>query len=119
MRANCTITLVDVETVQNETTGDRTTAVTNYRKIQGERTNVGMSTFWSAAAANVNLDYSVNIRARMYGSQKYAVIKDRLYEIVNVGKADDQVNTRLNIRQVNDNSLKEAVLDALELIQTP
>lgn len=119
MRANCTITLIDVETIQNDTTGDRTTTVTNYRKIHGERTNVGMSTFWSAAAANVQLDYSVNIRSRMYGGQKYGVIQGKLYEIYNVGKADDPVNTRLNIRQVQDNQLKEAILDALELLQTP
>lgn len=119
MRANCTITLIDVETVQNDTTGERTVSVTNYRKLNGEKTNVGMSTFWSAAAANVQLDFSVNIRARMYGDQKYCVIQSKLYEIYNVAKSDDQVNTKLNIRQVSDNELKEAVLDALELIQTP
>lgn len=119
MRANCTVTLIDVETIQDETTGVRTVSVTNYRKLQGEKTNVGMSTFWSAAAANVNLDYSVNIRSRMYANQKYAVIQDKLYDIYNVGKADDPVNTRLNIRQVNDKELKEAIIDALELIQAP
>jgi hypothetical protein len=110
---------VDVETTQDDLTGDRTLSVVNYRKIQGEKTNVGMSTFWSAAAANVQLDYSVNIRSRMYANQKYAVIQDKLYEIYNVGKADDPVNTRLNIRQINDNQLKEAIVDALELLQTP
>lgn len=119
MRANCTITLIDVETVQKDTTGERTVSVTNYRKLNGEKTNVGMSTFWSAAAANVQLDFSVNIRARMYGGQKYCVIQSKLYEIYNVAKSDDQVNTKLNIRQVSDIELKEAVLDALELIQTP
>lgn len=119
MRANCTITLIDVGTVQNDTTGERTVSVTNYRKLNGEKTNVGMSTFWSAAAANVQLDFSVNIRARMYGEQKYCVIQNKLYEIYNVAKSDDQVNTKLNIRQVSDIELKEAVLDALELIQTP
>lgn len=119
MRANTTVILIDVMTTQDDTTGDRTINLVNYRKLNGEKTNVGMTTFWSAAAANVQLDYSVNIRARMYSNQKYAIIQDKLYEIYNVGKADDQVNTRLNIRQVNDSTLKEAVLDALELIQTP
>ena len=119
MRANCTIFLIDVETIQDDTTGDRTVNVTNYRKLQGEKTNVGMSTFWSAAAANVQLDYSVNIRSRMYGGQKYSVIQSKLYEIYNVGKADDLVNIRLNIRQVQDIQLKEAIIDALELLQTP
>jgi hypothetical protein len=113
MRANCTITLIDVESIQDETTGDRTVSVTNYRKIQGEKTSVGMSTFWSAAAANVQLDYSVNIRSRMYGNQKYAVIQNKLYEIYNTGKADDPVNIRLNMSQVKDKVLKEAILNVV------
>jgi len=119
VRANTTIILLDVESIQDDTTGDRLTNLVNYRKLNGEKTNVGMNTFFSAAAANVQLDYSVNIRARMYGNQKYVVIQGKLYEVYNVGKADDQVNTRLNVRQVNDNALKEAIIDALELIQTP
>jgi len=119
MRANCTINLLDVETVQNELTGERTLSIINYRKLHGERTNVGMSTFWSAATANVQLDYSVIIRSRMYDNQKYAVIQDKLYEIYNVGKTDNLVNIRLNIRQVQDNEMREAILDALGLIQAP
>src|SRR5690554_953920 len=119
MRANCTIKLLDVVTHQDETTGVRTYSVTNYRKLLGEKTNVGMSTFWSAAAANVQLDYSVIIRSQMYGNQKYVVIQDKLYEVYNAGKADNPVNIRLNIRQLNDNEQKEAILDALELIQAP
>lgn len=119
MRANCTINLLDVETIQNETTGERTLSIVNHRKLHGERTNVGMSTFWSAAAANVQLDYSVIIRSRMYGNQKYAVIQDKLYEIYNAGKADNLVNIRLNIRQVQDNEQRRAILDALELIKAP
>lgn len=119
MRANTTIILIDVVSTQNDLTGERVYTATNYRKLQGEKTNVGMNTFWSAAAINVQLDYSVNIRARMYGNQKYAIIAGKLYEIFNVGKSDDLTNTRLNIRQVNDNELKEAILDALGLIQTP
>lgn len=119
MRANCTVVLLDVETIQDDLTGERTFAITNYRKVNGERTNVGMNTFWSAAAANVQLDYSINIRARMYTNQKYAVVSNEVFEVYNVGKADNPVNTRLNVRRVEDQELKGEILDALELIQTP
>ena len=116
MRSNCMIHLFDVETIQDDTTGDRTKSVVHQRKLNAERTNVGMSTFWSAAGVNVNLDYSVNIRSRMYSNQKYILMDSKLYEVVNVGKADDPVNTRLNVRQVNDNELKGLIIDAMGLL---
>ena len=119
MRANCTVILFDVETIQDDTTGDRTKNVVSLRKLNGEKTNVGMSTFWSAAGVNVNLDHSVNIRSRMYQNQKYLYMEQKLYEVYNVGKADDPINIRLNVRQIKDNELKELIIDALELLQTP
>lgn len=120
MRANCTITLCDVETSQDLTTGDRTKNVVHVRKLVGESTNVGMTTFWSAASANVRLDRSVNVRSRMYQNQKYVLVDDgKLYEVVNVGKADDPSNARLNLKQIVDNELKELIADAVGLLQAP
>lgn len=118
MRANCTIFLCDVETIQDATTGERTKNVVHARKLNGENTNVGMSTFWSAASSNVRLDRSVNIRARMYQNQKYTLMESKLYEVVNAGKAEDPSIIRLNLKQVNDNELKELISDAVELLQT-
>lgn len=119
MRLNCTVFLCDVETIQDATTGERTKNVVKARKIGGESTIVGMATFWSAASANVQLDRTVNVRSRMYQNQKYGLLDDgKLYEVVNAGKADDPSIIRLNLKQVNDNELKELISDAVELLQT-
>ena len=116
MRANCTIHLFDVDTYQNTETGKRQKQVVARVKLNGEKSTVGMSTFWSATAANVNLDYTVMIRAKMYSRQKYLYMEGELYEIYNAAKADDPINIRLNVRELKDDELKELIEDAMELL---
>lgn len=119
MKANCTIHLFDVDTVQNQATGEREKTVVTRVKLNGEKSTVGMSTFWSAASANINLDYTVTIRSRMYKNQKYIYMENELYEVYNVAKADNPVNLRLNVRELKEKELKELIEDVMELLQTP
>lgn len=116
MRGNCTIQLFDVDTIQNTTTGERVKTVVSRVKLNGEKSTVGMSTFWGAAAINITLDFTVMIRARMYKNQKYIYMENELYEVYNVAKADNPINLRLNVRELKDSELKELIEDVMELI---
>lgn len=117
MKSNCTIHLFDVDTEQNQATGERQKTVVARVKLNGEKSTVGMSTFWSATSANIRLDYSVTIRARMYDNQKYVYMEGKLYEVYNVAKAENPANLRLNVNELKDNELKELIDDVMAIIQ--
>lgn len=117
MTANAHIDLMRVETVQDETTGERSLVAHQTASFIGERTTVGVTTFWEATAANVSLECTVRVRARSYHGEQYLVIDNRdVFEIGSIARSKTPNEISLNCRKVQDAEAEEAIKDALELI---
>lgn len=116
MIGNTRLKLLNVESVQNEETGEREKRVIELTNIIGEKNQVGMQTYWSATANDVKLTCVFIIRKKMYKNQKYVFAENELYEINNTAKASDLNNIQLNVVVVKDEELKEVVKNALGII---
>lgn len=116
MIGNTRIRLLNVESVQDEETGERVKIITNLTTLLGETSQVGMQTYWSATSNNVKLSCVFVIRKRMYHNQKYVYANKQLYEVNNTAKSSTLNNINLNAVVVQDEQLKEEVENALGVI---
>ena len=116
MLGNVRIRLLNVETIQNDETGEREKTITSLTTVLGEKSIVGMQTFWSATSANVNLSCVFIVRKQMYKNQKYAYANGELYEIHSTSKSSNLNNIQLNAIIVKNTELKESIKNALGII---
>lgn len=113
---NCRITLANVRTAQDESSGQRTKIVESVITLSGEKSTVGVNTFWNATANDIRLDFSVLIRSKAYANQKYVYMSGEVYEVYNTAKGASPVNIQLNLKRIVDESLKELIENALGLV---
>lgn len=116
MMSNCRITLLDVETKQNDTSGEREKIIVAQSSVLGQKGSVGMQTYWSATANNIKLNCVFTIRRRVYHNQKYIYADNEIYEINNTAKGANLSEIQLNVIELKDDSLKEMIKRALGLM---
>lgn len=116
MRASNRIILLDVETIQNKTDGSRSIIIANRVPLLVQKETVGMNTYWSATANNVQLKYTFVVRRRMYSNQKYVYSEGEVYEIKNTSKGATLDQLKLNVIEISDSTKKEEIINALGLV---
>ncbi|MFH2116763.1 MAG: hypothetical protein ABII85_01825 [Bacillota bacterium] len=117
MLANATIYLLDVDISPDAISGESIQTVNSFKKIIGEVSEVGVTTFWNAHSENANLDATIQIQSRTYSENKFIYLKrnsvGKLYEVVNVAKGESIDRIRLNLTESKIEGLKELVENAI------
>lgn len=117
MILNATIYLFDVESNQDELTGERTRTITQQIKIRGEKSAVGATTFWNAKEQHINLLATVQIHQSSYTHQKYVYFKSNnvgyVFEIYNTAKGESPQYIRLNLQATEEPGMKELIESAI------
>jgi len=103
------IVLANVETEQDEVSGDRTKNVTSGKKLAGTVELVGIQTAQVGQAQGFNLNFSVEVLRIHYGGEKYLYFSDRLYEVKTLSKAKDATRMLLNVQASDDPETKAAI----------
>lgn len=117
MILNATIYLFDVGSNQDQTTGERVRTITAQKKIRGEKSVVGASTFWNAKEQHINLLATVQVNQNAYSHQKFVYFKDKgdghVFEIFNTAKGESPQYIRLNLQVSEESGLKELIEGAI------
>lgn len=116
MMSNCRITLLDVDTSQDEDSGEREKIIVSQSSILGQKGSVGMQTYWSATANNIKLSCVFTVRRRVYHNQKYIYADNEIYEIDSTGKGAMLDQIQLNAKILKDEKLKEMIKHALGIM---
>ena len=116
MISNCRITLLNVNTEQNDESGERNKIIVSKSSILGQKGSVGMKTYWSATANNIKLDCVFIVRRRVYKNQKYVYAENEIYEINSTAKGSTLDQIQLNAVLLKDESLKEMIKNALGIV---
>lgn len=117
MILNATIHIFDVVSSQDETTGERVKVISAHKKVRGEKSVVGASTFWNAKEQHINLLATVQINQSVYTHQKYVYFIDKkvgvAYEVYNTAKGESPQYIRLNLQDTNEPGIKEMIENAI------
>lgn len=103
------IILCDITSQQNQETGDRIRIVSNAKRIIGDKTLVGVNTQTIAQLQNMNFNYSIIVDRMYYRDQKYLYIDNKLYKIQNVSPAKLPKDCKLNVSELDDADIKQAI----------
>lgn len=103
------IVICDITSVQDEETGDRVRVVANGKKVIGDKTLVGINTQTLAQLQNMNFNYSIVIDRMFYKDQKYLYVDNKLYKIQNVAPAKLPKDCKLNVAELEDEDIKNAI----------
>lgn len=107
------ILLCDINSVQDEETGDRIRVVANAKKIVGDKELTGVNTQMLAQMQNMTFNYSIVVDRMFYKDQKYLYIDNTLYKIQSVSPAKLPKDCRLNVSEFHDESIKSAIKEWL------
>jgi hypothetical protein len=117
MRHNQSIYLLKTENQKDIITGRSVLTLISYKKILGQGSPVGSYTNWNAHSSNVELETTLQIRARVFSNEKYVYTlhhgEYKLFLIENVGKGERPELIRLNCSESKEDKLKEAIEDEL------
>ena len=103
------VAIVDVESVLDIETGDRTKKVTKGTRVVVNVDIAGVYTMQLGQAQGFNLTYSINIPKRYYNKEKYAFFDDQLYTIATITKAKSPTNMLLNVAELEDEETESAI----------
>ena len=103
------VVLCDMDSIQDDNTGDRTRVVVNARKIIGDKQLVGVNTQTLAQIQNMTFNYSIEVDRMFYNDQKYLYINNKLYKIQTVSPAKHPKDCKLNVSEFNDEDIKRAI----------
>lgn len=103
------IAVVDIGSVFDPVTGDRTKAVTNGRKIVGKVDLVGVQTQQLSQIQNMLFSYAVEVDRMYYNNEKYVYFDKEAYEISTATKAKEPQNMLLIVSKIDDDEVKEAI----------
>jgi len=117
MLSNVTVYLFDVDSVQDPISGDRSRSILSFKKVLGELTEVGATTFWNAHTNNVELVATVQIQRQVYKKNKFVYYKkDGLsyaLEVSNTAKGESFEKIRLNLSETKEPGVKEMIENAI------
>lgn len=105
------IVLADVESVQNEKTGDRSKRVQNARVLACNVDIVGVATAQVGQSQGFSLSHSAEVPKYIYRNEKFVYFNEKLYEVKMLTKAKTPTNILLNVQVFQDESIKKAVED--------
>lgn len=101
--------LADVESKQDENTGDRVKRVTSAQSLVGVVDVVGVNTAQLGQVQGFTLAYSVQILRALYKKEKFLYFDGALYEIKTLGKAKSRAHMLLNVQESSDPEIKRAI----------
>lgn len=108
------IVICDLQSVQDDNTGDRTISVLNATKVIGQKDLAGVQTQTLAQMQNMIVSYSVIIDRMFYNNQKYLYVDNNLYKIQNVTPAKLAKDCKLNIVEFYDSNIINAIEEWLQ-----
>lgn len=111
MRGLKRVVLADVESVQNERTGDREKRVQTARVFACWIDLVGVATAQIGQSQGFRLSYSIEVPNYIYRHEKYVYADGELYEVKMLTKAKKPTDVLLNVQILNDEPTKKAVED--------
>ena len=101
--------LANVDSVQNEETGDRVKRVVSANRLVCNVDIVGVNTAQVGQIQGFTLAYSVEIMRALYQKEKFVYFDGALYEVKTFGKAKSKMNMLLNVQEAKDPETKTAV----------
>lgn len=105
------VVLVDVESFQNEKTGDRKKRVQNARVVACRVDIVGVATAQIGQSQGFSLSHSVEVPKYIYRNEKFIYFNASLHEVKMLTKAKTPTNILLNVQVLQDDTVKKAVED--------
>lgn len=110
MRSLVYLADIDSRTIPNSA-GMKEKYVKSMTVITAEVLNVGQDTFWNAQASNIALSYTIVWRRDLFKNEKYLYTCGGLREIVNIGKAKDERDILLNVKDLTNTAIEKAIKD--------
>lgn len=108
------IVICDLESTQDDETGDRVISIQNGRKIIAQKDFVGVTTQTLAQMQNMVFDYSITVDRMFYNEQKYLYMDSKLYKIQTVAPAKLNKDCKLNVVKFHDVDIENAIEEWLE-----
>lgn len=105
------VVLVDVESVQNDKTGDRGKRVQNARVLACRVDLVGVATVQVGQSQGFSLSHSIEVPKYIYRNEKFVYFNASLHEVKMLTKAKTPTNILLNVQGLQDETVKKAVED--------
>lgn len=103
------VALVDIDSVLDPETGDRTKQVSRGRKIVQTVDLVGVNTAQLGQVQGFNLAFSVEVYRTHYDNEKYLYFDGNSYEIKSLSKASVASKMLLNVQRIDDAEIKSAI----------
>lgn len=107
------VMLCDVDTIQDEETGDRKRVVVHVHKLIGKKNLAGVSTQQLGQLQNMNFLYTIEIDKMYYQGQKYLWLENGLYEVKTLTPAKLPKDCKLNIVKLDDLDVENAIREYL------
>jgi hypothetical protein len=108
------VMLCDVDTLQDEETGDRKRVVVHAHKAVGEKAFVGVQTQQLGQLQNMTFQYAITIDKMYYQGQKYLWLENGLYEVKTLTPAKLPKDCKLNIVKLDDADVENAIREYLK-----
>lgn len=105
------IILADVESVQNDETGDREKRVQRAKAFACPVDLVGVTTAQIGQSQGFRLSQSIEFPKYIYHDEKFIYFNGNLYEVKMLTKAKSPANVLLNVQALQDETVKKAVED--------
>lgn len=108
------VMLCDIDTVQDEETGDRRKVVVHALKVIGRKNLAGVQTQQLGQLQNMTFQYTVEIDKMYYQGQKYLWLENGLYEVKTLTPAKLPKDCKLNIVKLDDADVENAIREYLK-----
>lgn len=108
------VMLCDVDTIQDEETGDRKRVVVHAHKVVGEKAFVGVQTQQLGQLQNMTFQYAITIDKMYYQNQKYLWLENGLYEIKTITLAKLPKDCKLIVIRLDDSDVENAIREYLK-----
>lgn len=108
------VMLCDVDTIQDEETGDRKRVVVHAHKLIGKKNLAGVQTQQLGQLQNMTFQYTIEIDKMYYQGQKYLWLENGLYEVKTLTPAKLPKDCKLNIVKLDDADVENAIREYLK-----
>ena len=108
------VMLCDVDTIQDEETGDRKRVVVHANKVIDKKNLAGVQTQQLGQLQNMTFQYTIEIDRMFYQGQKYLWLENGLYEVKTLTPAKLPKDCKLNIVKLDDADVENAIREYLK-----
>ena len=103
------VMLCDVDTIQDEETGDRKRVVVHALKVIGRKNFAGVQTQQLGQLQNMTFQYTIEIDRMYYQNQKYLWLENGLYEVKALAPAKEPKDCKLLVVKLDDEDIENAI----------